>query len=59
MTQKTELTMFRARGAPRQLGRQVGEAAANHIHRMLASYRQMIESARGRPRCAVFQRYLS
>ncbi len=40
--------MVRARGAPRALGRQIGEAAALQIRQMLTSYRELIESNRPR-----------
>jgi len=40
--------MIRARGAPRQLGRQIGEAAAPLNQQMLTTYRQLIEASQDR-----------
>ena len=47
-TEAAELLVVRARGAPRERGRQIGEAAAPLIQRMLATYRELIESSQAR-----------
>ena len=46
--QVAELPVVRARGSPRARGRQIGEAAAPLILRMLGSYRELIEASRPR-----------
>jgi isopenicillin-N N-acyltransferase-like protein len=48
MSTATAVRLVRARGAPRQLGRQIGEAAAPTIRRMAENYRQLLRSSRDR-----------
>ena len=43
-SEASELLVVRARGTPRALGRQIGEAAAPLIQHMLIGYRELIET---------------
>jgi isopenicillin-N N-acyltransferase-like protein len=45
VTREKSLIMIRVRGTPREMGQQIGEAAAQQIHGMLHTYKRTFEEA--------------